>query len=233
MKPINLYDIYRKVSKRARIPKSAGTQRLAEAMRLAADRIMDKPTLMMANEFREAEKKWHLCPDVSIKGTLLADQFEAAIRSKYFVSERSWFDPRGRKQQDGLVYCVNSASKPGQLKIGFTTMKLKTRLQKMATRHGIREPRPLFAIGVSCPSEIEALAKKNLRESLVAGRTKGDSVEWYRTTAIEFARAVAATIEESGNSVDEITLFEDCPNAIKVKGALNRLGVSVNRASWL
>ena len=234
MNQINLYDIYRKVSKRARTQKSAETQRKAEVMREAADRIVEKPSLMLVKDFRKAEYLWHLCPDVRISGVLLAEHFEAAIRSKEFVSVRSYFDPRGANgdRQFGMVYCAMSASKPGQLKLGFTSGKLEARLQKIPKKHGIEKVRPLFSINTSFPAEIEAGSKRMLREHLVAGRTRGGSNEWYQASAIEFARAVVATVEKCGNVVSEVTLYSGCPNASNVKVAFNRLGVNINSEPW-
>lgn len=234
MKPINLYDIYRKVSARNRAPKSVDTKHKAEAMRAAADRIVDAPTLMQVKAFRSAENLWLASHDVAVSAKSMADQFEEAIRSKCFVSKRSYFDPRGTNgtKRSGLIYCASSVSRPSQFKLGFTTMGLKARFQKMSTRHGIVEPCPLFAISVSYPAKIEAQTKKKLRDYLVAGCTKGNSNEWYRVKAIEFARSVVAIIEESGTSVAEVTLFADCPNAKNVKTALNQLGVGVNSEIW-
>jgi hypothetical protein len=233
MNQINLYDIYRKVSARARTQKSAETRRMAEEMRKAADRIVDKPSLMLVKDFRKAEYLWHLCPDVRISGALLADQFETAIRSKEFVSVRSYFDPRGSNgdRQFGMVYCAMSASKPGQFKLGFTTMKLETRLQKMTTRHGIEKVRPLFAINVEYPAGIEAQAKEKLRDYLVAGNTKCDSNEWYYSPAIQLARNVVVAIEEKGIEVSKVTLYEGCPNPSGIRSTLLRLGADISRES--
>jgi hypothetical protein len=234
MNPINLYDIYRKVSKRARVPKSPETQIKAEAMRVAAETILNHPRLFRVNEFRKAEQLWLQSPDISAGAKTIADQFEDAIRSKYYFVERSHFDPRGTNgnRLSGLVYCAMSASMPGQLKIGFTTLNLRTRLQKIAPKHGIERVHPLFSINTSFPAEIEAGSKRMLREHLVAGCTRGGSNEWYQASAIEFARAVVATVEKNGNAVSEVKLYSGCPNANNVKVAFNRLGVEVSRESW-
>jgi len=233
MKPINLYDIYRKVSHRRRSIKSIETQRRAEAMRDAADAIIDRPTLKLVKEFRKAEDLWLDSDDV-LSNMNFADQFEDAIRSKNFVSERSFYDPRGINgtRQTGVVYCAMSASRPGQLKIGFTTLKLKVRFQKMSKRQNIVEPYPLFAISVSYPAMIEAHAKSNLREYLVSGCTQGQSVEWYETSAIRIARTFVSSIVAHGSSVDKVMLFPDCKNASNIKFTLSRLGVEVSKESW-
>jgi hypothetical protein len=201
----------------------------------AAEHILDKPTLALVNEFRKAEDLWLMSFDVSISAKSLAAQFEMAIRSRNFVVEMPYLSTieTGYDPEFGQVYCARSASKEGQLKIGVTTMKLKARLQKMTTKHGLSEVRPLFSISVSNPAVIESQAKKKLRESRVAGRTQEDSNEWYRTSAIEFVRAVAATIGECGHLVTEITLYADCPNASNVNALLNQLGVHVIRGVWL
>ena len=173
--------------------------------------------------------------EVSMSAKSLAAQFETAIRSRNFVVAMPNLSTleTGYNPAFGQVYCARSASKTGQLKIGVTTMKLKARLQKMTARHGLSEVRPLFSISVSNPAVIESQAKIKLRESRVAGRTQGDSNEWYRTSAIEFVRAVAGTIGECGHSVTEITIYADCPNASNVNALLNHLGVPVKRGVWL
>jgi len=237
----NLYLIYRNVKQRVRpgrSPKSTETQHKAAAMVEAAENLVLPgaiPTLKLVSKFRKAEDAWRNSYDVSASTKSLADQFEDAIRSGNYVIERPYVsiftDEGGYNPQSGLVYCAQSESKPGQLKIGVTTMKLKDRLQKMSTRYGIEEVRPLFTISVSSPAEIEMYAKAKLRDLLVTGCTKGDSVEWYYVSAIEFARAVVDTVEEHGNSVAEVTLFSGCPNASKVKVSLKRLA-NVNTAAW-
>jgi len=236
MNPINLYDIFKQVKQRACTPKSAETERKAEAMIAAAERIVSEtPSLELVAEFRKAEELWRASYDVSASTKSMADRLEAAIRSRNYVV-KIWPGNKlatGYNPVSGLVYCVRDASKPGQLKIGVTTMKLRARLQKMETRYGYENVQPLFVINVSKPAEIEHHAQERLRVCRVTGKTKGDSVEWYRATAIEFVRAVVDTVEERGNPVDEVTLFADCPNASNVKAALNRLGVGVNRESWL
>lgn len=240
MNPTNLYDIYKQVKQRTRTPKSAETERKAEAMIAAAEHIVTptatpRSRLVLVEKFRKAEELWCASYDVSASTKSMADQFKAAICSKNFVV-KMWPGNKlatGYNPVSGLVYCVRDASKPGQLKIGVTTMKLRARLQKMQTRYGYENIQPLFVINVSKPAEIEHHAQEKLRGCRVTGMTKGDSVEWYHTNAIEFARAVVDTVEERGNSVAEVKLFADCPNANNVKVALNRLGVDVNRESWL
>lgn len=133
----------------------------------------------------------------------------------------------------GLVYFARDASRPGQLKVGATTMKLRARLQKMQTRYGYENVRPLFCIKVFNPFEIEHHAQEKLRDCRVVGKAKGDSIEWYYTTAIAAARAVVDAVEERGKPVDGVTLFADCPNTGNVRAALNRLGANVTRESWL
>ncbi len=241
MPKINLYLIYRKVAQRIRpelAQKSSATQLKAKAMVAAAELLAmpeTMPTLKLVSKFRKAEDGWRNSYDVSASTTSMADQFEAAIRSGDYVIERPRINilDGGYNPESGLVYCVRSASKSGQLKIGVTTMKLKERLQKMSTRYGIEDVRPLFTICVSSPAEIEKFAKAKLLDFRVTGCcTKGGSVEWYRASAIEIARAVVDTVEEYGNSVGEVTLFTDCPNTSNVKVALNRLA-NVNHASWM
>ena len=237
MSKINLYLIYRNVAQRTRTNKSAETDCKAETMIRAAEEIVapgSKPTLKLVSKFRKTEDAWRNSYDVSASAKSMADQFEIAIRSGNYVIERPYINilDGGYNPETGLIYCARSASKTGQLKIGVTTMKLKARLQKMSTRYGIEEVRPLFTISVSSPAEIEKYAKAKLRDLLVTGCTKGDSVEWYYTSAIEFAQAVVETVEEHGNSVDEVTLFSDCPNASKVRVSLKRLA-NVSTASWM
>jgi hypothetical protein len=236
MKPVNLYDIYKQVKQRTRTLKSIETQRKAEVMISVAKLITISPTLDLVAEFRNAEEQWRFSYDVSTSAKSMADQFEAAIKSNNFVIER-WPGNRQGTIVDspdfGQLYCAKDDSKPGQLKIGVTTMKLSVRLQKMQTRYGYENIQPLFVIQVSKPYDIERYVQNRLRSVLVTGCTKGDSVEWYYSNAIEFARVVVDTVEEHGNSVDEVTLFTECPNARNVKVALNRLGVAVTREAWV
>jgi hypothetical protein len=236
MKPVNLYDIYKQVKQRARTLKSIETQCRAEVMINAAKLITTTPTLMQVAAFRKYEDQWLNSHDVSTAAKSMANKFEAAIISNNFVIERWPGNRRGTiidSPDYGQIYCAKDGSKPGQLKIGVTTMKLSARLQKMQTRYGYENIQPLFVINVSKPYDIENYVQSKLRSVLVSGCTKGDSVEWYFSNAIEFARAVVDSVEEHGNLVDEVTLFTGCPNSRSVKLALNRLGVVINRETWI
>ena len=236
MKPVNLYDIYKQVKQRARTLKSIETQRRAEVMIANAKLITETPTLKQVAAFRKTEDHWRCSYDVSANAKSMADQFETAIRSKYYVVT-VW--PGNRyttiinPPASGLIYCASEVTKPGQLKIGVTTMKLSSRLQKMQTRYGYKNIQPVFAIKASMPYDIENAVQNMLRSLLVSGCTKGDSVEWYYANAIEFAQAVVDTVEEHGNTVDAVTLFAGCPNSRNVQMELNRLGVAVNNEAWI
>lgn len=235
MKPTNLYDIYRQVKARNKNIKSDSTQQLCARMIEAAESIVDKPTLSKVNEFRKAENDWLEAYDVRAKVNF-AGRFEKAIRSKNFISERSHYDPKGKHSQveSGVVYCVKSSSKPGQLKLGWSG-DLRVRLQKLEGKHKLLDAKPLFAISAGYPAKIEFDAKKKLRAFLVSGCSDGDSIEWYKITAVEFARLLVDTIVDSEhlNSVKDITLYPWCTNEKNVSVVLSQLGVSVNRQPWL
>lgn len=188
IKLINLYDVYKKVADRHREQEKKGvseeTLEKSFLMKKAAKEILEKPTLKRVKEFSKLEDIWWRSPEVSEHSKFISLEFEDVIRSKCFYIEEPTFNraQTGWSAEEGLVYCISSTSKSGQVKIGATTMDLRKRLKKLKNRYKYSELNIEFAYRTNKVSNLEKLVHKELSPFLVSGRTKGDSVEWYFVT---------------------------------------------------
>lgn len=187
----NLYITYKKVKQRIGRAKSKEERIAAEAAKVAAKSVIDKPTLTNVKIFRAKEMKWLRYASMSAR--LLADEFENAIRSKSYKVERSFMKTNhtGWAPKKGIVYCLTCLEMPGCVKVGATTLKLEKRLQLYA-RHSLSQLSVPFKIETDNPSLVEERAQRILSKNRVRGPNGGQSSEWFRVTVDEASRAIVA-----------------------------------------
>ena len=106
--------------------------------------------------------------------------------------------------EKGTVYCAVSTVKPGQVKIGACTMGLSERLQKLKNRHGLPDVIAVFSMQVSHPAKVEFNAQEALKACRVVGRTKGDSIEWYRISDSRAALALVQAAMKCGETIGTV-----------------------------
>lgn len=198
----NLYLLYKGVYSRMRpkrILKSYATEEKGRKMVEAAKAIVESPSLMAVTQFKEAEMAWIQSSDVSTNVKLIAPRFESAIISGDYFVDRPHVNraQTGWVADEGTIYCVSTSSKPGQIKIGGTTMNLETRLQKLSTRYGYDDLTIEFAMEVDHVSDVEAYAHTILENKRVARKVKNDSLEWFLSDTNTAKQAVLAAVEIS------------------------------------
>lgn len=202
--PVDLYEIYRLVkqrNKKDRIAnKSESTLLKIESMVKAAKDITEKHTLKNVAVFRKAEWSWFNSYDVKNDVVLYADEFENAIRSKNFVISKPPMNTLscGWNPNSGIVYCFVSTSKPGEVKIGATTMELMARIKKLAKRYNYENVEVFFYQAVNYPSRVEEDVKRLLGSKIVSGYSKTGSIEWYKVSRRGAINAVKQAIQLNG-----------------------------------
>ena len=82
------------------------------------------------------------------------------------------------KNVSGHVYVLTSPSKPGQCKLGGTTMPINDRVNAYQNKYGY-SVKVFFSKSVQRPFQLEKLVAKNLASKRVSGSTFRDSNEWY------------------------------------------------------
>ena len=217
MQPLNLHENFlRPVKHRAKkSDKLRETQIKGGLMLAAAELILKTPTLALVKKFRKCEDAWIEQPDIN-RCMRYADKIEEAIKSGNYINA-PWnarsYDNGVNDEAFGHVYCVMDSANKLKLKIGVTTMKLRTRLQKMETRHGHESLLELFSIYVRHPYEIEKYIQEKLPACHVGSASRGNSKEWYYATPIEASKAFSLTIKERRGKVLSFTVYmKNCPD---------------------
>lgn len=82
------------------------------------------------------------------------------------------------KNVSGHFYVLTSPSKPGQCKLGGTTMPINDRVNAYQNKYGY-SVKVFFSKSVQRPFQLEKLVAKNLASKRVSGSTFRDSNEWY------------------------------------------------------
>lgn len=209
---LNLYDIYKKVADRHRRQERNGvtesTLQKSLMMKTAAKAILEKPTLKRVKEFEKAETLWWSCSDVPEYSKFISIDFEDAIRSKNFINTPPAINRahNGWVAEEGVVYCISSPSRNGQVKIGATTMDLCQRLRKLKNRYKYSTINIEFAYKTNQVSILEGNAQDYLREFLVSGKTKQDSVEWFYVTPKKANLAIKKVANLNNISIEKLKI---------------------------
>ena len=192
MKPINLYETYKKVSQRIKRCEGRRLTLAKQATKLAKV-ILEKQTLKSVAEFRSVETKWLELSHATSRS--IAEEFETAIRTKNFVNHKPFLNTHGTgwRPQRGTVYAISCAEIRGAVKIGATqsdSSKLRSRVDNYSSRHKLTNVKILAFAEVSKPSFIE----KKLHQQFFACRVsvpESKSNEWFCITQKEAKTAIA------------------------------------------
>jgi len=133
--------------------------------------------LQIAREIKRLEQR-------SGNRKIYADDLIRGLESEnYFIEIPFPVQHKRREKEDdkGFFYVGVSKSKPGQLKIGATTLSPYTRAVKYSSKFGYQLTIAWYSY-VTKPYSKEARMKQLLQSKRVSGLTEGDSNEWYRGT---------------------------------------------------
>jgi hypothetical protein len=178
MTKVNLVIVYKKVKQRIR--NASGLQKeLAILATAAAKEITINPTLKAVKTFRKLEDDWRQNANRNSKS--LANEFEAAIQSKNFMSESVYNSSQtGYLPEKGFLYCFASNEYPGIVKIGSTTYEINNRLLTYKSRHNFDHLEIVFYIETSDPATKEEQIHSLLSSSRIYPETIPNSSEWFK-----------------------------------------------------
>ena len=175
MKKVNLFDIGKAFYQRSRRdPQSRIKEEAYKTSReLWENHKTKKELLSIIARLKDLERKSH---GVRV---FQAEKAERAVKSgEYFVSIPHEISHR-YNEQPGRVYIMTSASRPGECKLGATTMNMFQRCLAYHKKFGYRVT-DVFAFETDTPFALEKLVAERISELRVAGNVTGDSNEWYR-----------------------------------------------------
>jgi hypothetical protein len=173
---MDLYKAYKIMKQRAkRRPHDHISQELSKIARsiFYFDGDVEK-ILTKIQAIREVEKKLQYglkCYGKEMEDAVLSGKY--TIERPYAIRHR--FDRNNRK---GLIYVMSSKSRPGQVKLGATTLSIYKRLKCYENKYQYSVKAEKWKTVVD-PFVLENDIAKKINKYRVAGNTTGDSNEWY------------------------------------------------------
>lgn len=180
MEPVDLYQIYRLVSQRARRAKDEGDKALALEAKSIARRLIDDPTITNLTAFRLAERRWLFSSGRHGNADSMYSAFKAAIESGTYVNNRPVFRNAalGDDPENGFVYCVSSSDYPGYVKIGYTRNAPEQRLRRLRLKQQLTDAKLEYVMAVDHPARIERLVHAYFNTSRLS-----PGEEWFAQRA--------------------------------------------------
>ena len=172
---VNLFDIGKAFYQRSRRdPQSRIKEEAYKVSRELWEKHKTKKELLsIIARLKDLERK---SPGVRVSQ---AEKAELAVKSgEFFVSVPHEISHR-YNEQPGRVYIMTSESRPGECKLGATTMTMFQRCLAYHKKFGYRVT-DVFAFETDTPFGLERLVADRISELRVAGNVTGDSNEWYR-----------------------------------------------------
>ena len=107
-------------------------------------------------------------------------ELELAVLSGSYTANRPYqIRHKFEKQHlSGVIYLLSSRQKGGRLKLGATTLPIEKRIALFESKYGYKV-NLVAAKTVKNVFLLENMVSKSLEVYRVAGRTEGDSNEWY------------------------------------------------------
>lgn len=172
-------------------------------------------TLKVTRQFAAAERAWLRARERTLEP--VAPRFAEALRSGDFVCNYKTINNlnTGHDPQAGWIYLMRTPTRPGQVKIGYTTNNLRRRLLGIRRRH---EPNAVlhWAQWVRYPARLEASLHTELREARVAGNITGDSIEWFRARASHVEKMVLRLLQPKSEHWPDNIRYSRDPEGVRI-----------------
>ena len=187
---MDLYKAYKIMKQRAnRRPYDLISQELSKIARsiFYLDGDVEK-ILTKIQAIREVEKKLQYglkCYGKKMEDAVLSGEY--TIERPYAIRHR--FDRNNRK---GLIYVMSANSRPGQVKLGATTLSIYKRLKCYENKYQYSVKAEKWKTVLE-PFVLENDIAKKINEYRVAGNTTGDSNEWYHLSPEQLWNVVIET----------------------------------------
>jgi T5orf172 domain len=179
--PEDLWKIYKAVKQRFNRSTNIGQKLLAEEAMLAMKQVLQKTVTQNALLFSVCEKSYLDHENTKKNAVNYSNKVITSIYNNNFTSSKPKYNIPSLSNSDpeqGYLYLASSCSKVGQIKIGYTTMDLKKRMQKLKLRYGYTIKVVDFAF-VQYPARLEQEIHKQLSTLRVSGLTSKESNEWF------------------------------------------------------
>lgn len=175
MKKLNLYEIGKAFHQRAyRDPENPTKEKAHDLSReLWHSKKSKEELLAIIDQLKVLER--------TFKGirVFYADVAEKAVRSGNYTVIIPHEIAHRYDESPGRVYILVSPSRPGECKLGATTMTLFSRCLAYRTKYGYSVD-DYFSIESRTPFTLEKNVSERIMQHRVAGNVKGDSIEWYK-----------------------------------------------------
>ena len=187
---MDLYKAYKIMKQRAkRRPHDLISQELSKIARsiFYLDGDVEK-ILTKTQAIREVEKNLQYglkCYGKEMQDAVLSGEY--TIDRPYAIRHR--FD---RNNHKGLIYVMSSKSRPGQVKLGATTLSIYKRLKCYENKYQYSVKAEKWKTVLE-PFVLENDIAKKINKYRVAGNTTGDSNEWYHLSPEQLWNVVIET----------------------------------------
>ena len=179
---LDIYKIYHAVRERARRHAGTFAELPAQKMKAAMKAVLEDPTVDSARRFSQLEQEW---ASTAFPKKLYGNQLISAVVSGNFEVKRPVAIRNfclGDDPQEGWIYIATAVKRPGEVKVGYTTIGLEKRLQVFQSKHGFPLEIAYSAI-VPYPARLEEAVHDALRGVRSWGGLGG--VEWFEIGALE------------------------------------------------
>ena len=103
----------------------------------------------------------------------------ALERDEYTIDVPFPVKPRWDEPDYGYIYIFTSESRPGECKLGATSMDINTRAKKYINKYGYSVDVYYTSPQILNPFQYELAIGGRYKEFRCIGNTIGDSIEWY------------------------------------------------------
>jgi hypothetical protein len=120
---------------------------------------------------------------------------KAAVETGKYTIDRPYairhrFDENNR---EGLIYVMSSNSRPGQVKLGATTLSMHKRLKCYEAKYQYSVQAEKWKT-VLKPFVLENNIAEKISKHRVSSNTNGDSNEWYHLSSEQLWKVVTETL---------------------------------------
>jgi len=139
----DLWRIYKLVKCRIASSKDDGQKYLATMSAQAMKIVRENPSVENAQEFANAEQNYLNHWKTKAHAVSYSGRVINAIRNNDYTDTKPKFNIPSlgnHNPEEGFIYIACSNSRPDQVKIGYTTMTVKKRMQKYQSRYGYSGP---------------------------------------------------------------------------------------------
>lgn len=202
---LDLWNVYKSVYLRASKARETSRHEAAENAAVALRLVVEKPSQAATRRFMKAERVFLDHPCTTAASRAFGPQVLEAVRSGEYVCNKpqiKTFALQGEDARPGIVYVAHSNRRPGELKLGYTTLKPAKRAQLFRDKYGYSHFEVVAHARTAEPSRLESLVQAQLRSVRIQGSTKGDSNEWYRCSVAHAQSLIENTARQHGLALE-------------------------------